>query len=63
MKHTRRRHAVTFALLLMCGISMLIWLKLRVVTNVPRTAYADPSLKRSQVDQPAQGRPAPAQPR
>lgn len=24
------------------GFAMLIWLKLRVVTGVPRTAYADP---------------------
>ncbi|MBI1191307.1 MAG: hypothetical protein GC200_11585 [Tepidisphaera sp.] len=25
------------------GLALLIWLKLRVMTGVPRTAYADPS--------------------
>jgi hypothetical protein len=34
------------------GFAMLIWYKLRVVTNVPRTAYAEP---KDQVLQPAVG--------
>ncbi len=33
------------------GFAMLIWYKLRVVTNVPRTAYAEP---KDQVLQPAE---------
>lgn len=33
------------------GFAMLIWYKLRVVTNVPRTAYAEP---KDQVQQPAE---------
>lgn len=28
------------------GLSMLIWIKLRVVTGVPRTAYADPAAEK-----------------
>lgn len=27
------------------GFAMLIWLKLRVVTGVPRTAYAEPEAR------------------
>ena len=50
MKHPILKSAKTSrssAVLLMCGLAMgfalLFWLKLRVVTGVPRTAYADPS--------------------
>jgi hypothetical protein len=32
----------TLALVGCMGFAMLIWYKLRVVTNVPRTAYAEP---------------------
>ncbi|GJQ30629.1 MAG: hypothetical protein HBSAPP03_25130 [Phycisphaerae bacterium] len=49
MNHPAFRRIVssrTSAVLLTCGLALgfalLIWLKLRVVTGVPRTAYADP---------------------
>lgn len=39
-------------------MALLIWMKLRVVTGVPRTAYADPEGKPSHIAAPA--RPAPS---
>jgi hypothetical protein len=41
--HGQQVRALTACALLGCmGFAMLIWYKLRVVTNVPRTAYAEP---------------------
>lgn len=37
---TLKSAAVSMAMVLALG--MLIWVKLRLVTNVPRTAYAEP---------------------
>ena len=34
-------------------MALLIWMKLRVVTGVPRTAYADPEGKPSNITAPA----------
>lgn len=41
---------VVASLSLALALGMLIWVKLRLVTNVPRTAYADP---KKQVERPA----------
>ncbi len=35
-------------------MALLIWMKLRVVTGVPRTAYADPEGKPSNITAPAE---------
>ncbi|MGH7241904.1 MAG: hypothetical protein ACREJD_00620 [Phycisphaerales bacterium] len=40
---TLKSAAVSMAMVLCLG--MLIWVKLRLVTNVPRTAYAEPDRK------------------
>jgi hypothetical protein len=40
------------ALALTFSLAMLLWLKLRVVTGVPRSAYADPEATNSQPAQP-----------
>lgn len=43
---TRRRNPRTtlmLALSLGGGLALLFWMKLRVVTGVPRTAYAEPA--------------------
>lgn len=37
-----RSNAVMLTCGLALGFALLFWLKLRVVTGVPRTAYADP---------------------
>lgn len=37
-----RSSTLLFSLALALGFALLIWLKLRVVTSVPRTAYAQP---------------------
>jgi|GEM_PF-2955410 hypothetical protein len=42
--------SVTWALVLGGSVALLIWAKLRLVTTVPRTAYADPET--AQVDSP-----------
>jgi len=34
---------VSVGLACSCAFGLLIWLKLRVVSDVPRTAYADPN--------------------
>ncbi|MDX2132921.1 MAG: hypothetical protein SFY69_12795 [Planctomycetota bacterium] len=47
MKFARRRQTILLSVMLMGGFALLIWLKLRVVTGVPRTAYADPTEKRA----------------
>jgi hypothetical protein len=36
---------VTWCLVAMCSFALLIWAKLRLVTGVPRTAYAVPEDK------------------
>jgi hypothetical protein len=36
------RASFRFAALALGGLALLFWLKLRLVTGVPRTAYADP---------------------
>jgi hypothetical protein len=33
---------LTWCLVAMCSFALLIWAKLRLVTGVPRTAYATP---------------------
>ena len=40
---TLKSAAMSMAMVLALG--MLIWVKLRLVTNVPRTAYAEPERK------------------
>jgi hypothetical protein len=45
--------SVAWALLLGGSLALLIWAKLRMVTTVPRTAYAEPE---------TQQQPAPVQP-
>ena len=35
--------SMTWALVLGGSLALLIWAKLRLVTTVPRTAYADPA--------------------
>jgi len=42
-------------------MALLIWMKLRVVTGVPRTAYADPEGKPSHIAAPAHTAPAAGQ--
>jgi len=39
---TSRRSAALLTCGLVLGFALLFWLKLRVVTGVPRTAYAEP---------------------
>ena len=45
----RERRSVVYALgsTLCLTLAMFIWMKLRVVTGLPRTAYAEPELSRS----------------
>jgi hypothetical protein len=55
--------SITWGLVLTGSVALLIWAKLRLVTTVPRTAYADPDAV--QVDRPAQppaDAPSPDQP-
>lgn len=40
LEQTYARPAVMFT----CAVAVLIWLKLRLVTGVPRSVYAEPSL-------------------
>ena len=40
-----RSRGVTWFLVAMCSFALLIWAKLRLVTGVPRTAYAQPEKK------------------
>jgi hypothetical protein len=45
--HTPRKPRRPLAILGLClalGFGTFMWLKLRVVTNVPRSAYADPEV-------------------
>jgi len=42
MRRRNPRTALMLALSLGGGLALLFWLKLRVVTGVPRTAYAEP---------------------
>jgi hypothetical protein len=46
---------------LVLALGMLIWLKLRLVANVPRTAYAQPTQQIDQ-DKPELPKPATDQP-
>ena len=47
-KRTRGMRQAGFAMSLMAVAGVLIWAKLRLVTNIPRSAYAEPD--RSQVE-------------
>jgi hypothetical protein len=47
----RRVLYVVFTCALTGGLAMLIWTKLRLVTGVPRTAYADPNAEAQKTDQ------------
>ena len=68
-RRVRRVGAVAFLCLSAGVFSLLIWAKLRVVTGIPRTAYADPdsvaaSNRRAPSKSPAAqpAHPAPAKP-
>jgi hypothetical protein len=54
---SRSLRRVGLALCLVLAVGMLIWFKLRVVTGVPRQAYADPESKQAgqQKRQPGSG--------
>lgn len=41
-RRPRRAGGLWIAALAMTGVALLIWSKLRLVTGLPRTAYADP---------------------
>jgi hypothetical protein len=45
--------SVAWALLLGGSVALLIWAKLRMVTAVPRTAYAEPESTQQPVTPPA----------
>lgn len=47
-KRTRGMRQAGFAMSLMAVAGVLIWAKLRLVTNIPRSAYAEPD--RAQVE-------------
>jgi hypothetical protein len=51
--------SVAWALVLGGSLALLIWAKLRLVTTVPRTAYADPELVQSEPKPEATPSPAP----
>ncbi len=51
--------SITWGLVLTGSVALLIWAKLRLVTTVPRTAYADPDAV--QVDPAPAGDQTPAQ--
>ena len=42
MERARRRKACGLVLCTLGALGLLIWLKLRVVTGIPRTVYAEP---------------------
>ena len=49
--HTRTRRLATFALLLGVGVlAALFWGRLKLVTGIPRTAYAEPDTSRADAD-------------
>lgn len=52
---SRAKFIAALAMLGCMSFAMLIWYKLRVVTNVPRTAYAEPEQK------PAEDKPVDAE--
>ena len=39
---TTKRMLMTLACLAMGGLALLLWARLKLVTGVPRTAFADP---------------------
>ena len=49
---------VTWCLVAMCSFALLIWAKLRLVTGVPRTAYAVPEDQQPPVPKPELKPPA-----
>jgi hypothetical protein len=57
-KFSRRKIAV-LSVLGCCSFALLIWTKLRLVTGVPRTAYADPAEEQKKLVKKKQ-KPAPA---
>lgn len=59
---SRSLRRVGLALCLVLAVGMLIWFKLRVVTGVPRQAYADPESKQAETKKPGTSeQPAPEQ--
>ncbi len=57
MASSKKSHRTRSTILLAClatTFALLIWFKLRIVTGVPRTAYADPNA----TSQPSPPRPA-----
>jgi hypothetical protein len=52
----KRLLAFVGSMIVVCTFALLIWAKLRMVTGVPRTAYADPNGQtQSAPDQPVDG--------
>ncbi|MBS0195317.1 MAG: hypothetical protein JSR77_01010 [Planctomycetes bacterium] len=51
---TRRIGTAMFVCLAAGGFALLIWTKLRVVSAIPRTAYADPAQVHTPVRAPAE---------
>jgi hypothetical protein len=49
----RRDRALMFTTFVSCtaALALVIWIKLRVVTAIPRTAYADPNANSAPADQ------------
>ena len=54
--------SVAWTLVLGGSLALLIWAKLRLVTTVPRTAYADPELVQPNPSTDSATPPAPASP-
>ncbi|MEX2217914.1 MAG: hypothetical protein WD749_04065 [Phycisphaerales bacterium] len=44
---TRRRLTMAVLCLLMAGFALLFWSRLKLVTGVPRTAYAEPDQRQA----------------
>lgn len=47
--HKRSRNQIVGAAAIVLLAGLFFWVKLRLVTNVPRTTYADPPAARSEV--------------
>lgn len=53
-RNSSRRRMVSQGLALTLALGLLLWVKLRLVTNVTRTAYAEPDKKHVQPAKPVQ---------